>query len=186
MRKIYLFMMVSLDGFFEGPNHELDWHNTDKEFDDFAIGQLNQTGTILFGRVTYDMMYKFWPSDFARRTDPVVAEKMNSLPKVVFSRTLDKAEWNNTIASRNIKEELTRLKNQSGKDIAVFGSSDLAVSIIHEGFLDELRIMVNPVILGKGKRLFEGLDSRLNLKLMNSRSFHSGNELLNYQILKKE
>ena len=95
MRKVFLFMMVSLDGYFEGPNHELDWHNVDKEFVDFALEQLDEIDTILFGRVTYQMMASFWQSEHAKKTDPLTAKAMNTLPTVIFSRTLKKADWNN-------------------------------------------------------------------------------------------
>ncbi len=182
MRKTYLFMMVSLDGFFEGPNQELDWHNVDEEFDEFTIDQLDETDTILFGRKTYEMMASFWPSDVAKENDPIVAEKMNTTAKVVFSKTLEKADWQNTRLVRDgVKETVEDLKRQPGKDIAVFGSSDLSVSLLQLGLLDELRIMVNPVVLGDGKRLFEGMRDRLSLRLLKTRSFRSGNVLLYYQ-----
>jgi dihydrofolate reductase len=182
MRKAYLFMMVSLDGFFEGPDHDISWHNVDEEFDRFAIDQLNETGTILFGRKTYEMMASFWPSDTAKEADPETAERMNTTPKVVFSRTLEKADWQNTTLGRDgVKEAVEDLKRQSGKDIAVFGSSDLSVSLLQMGLLDELRIMVNPVVLGEGKRLFEGIRGRLALTLVNTRTFANGNVLLYHQ-----
>jgi len=182
MRKTYVFMMVSVDGFFEGPDHDLYWHNTDEEFDRFTIDQLNETGTILFGRRTYEMMASFWPSETAKANDPIVAEKMNTTPKIVFSKTLEKAEWQNTRLVRDgVKETVEDLKRQPGKDVAVFGSSDLAVSLLQLGLLDELRIMVNPVVLGGGKHLFEGIGGRVNLTLFAIRTFDSGNALLYYQ-----
>jgi len=182
MRKTYLFMMVSLDGFFEGPDHDIYWHNADEEFDRFTIDQLGEVGTILFGRKTYEMMASFWPTETAKASDPIVAEKMNATPKIVFSKTLEKAEWQNTRLVRDgVKETVEDLKRQPGKDIAVFGSSDLAVSLLQMGLLDELRIMVNPVVLGGGKRLFEGIRDRLDLTLVNTRTFRNGNVLLYYQ-----
>jgi len=182
MRKTYLFMMVSLDGFFEGLDHDLSWHNVDHEFDDFTIDQLNETDDILFGRKTYEMMASFWPSDAARANDPIVAEKMNTTPKIVFSRTLERAEWQNTrLVKDNVQSEIDALKRQPGKDIAVFGSSDLSLTLLRLGLLDELRIMVNPVVLGDGKRLFEGMRDPLSLRLLHSRTFRSGNVLLHYQ-----
>ena len=183
MRKTYLFMMISIDGFFEGPDHDLYWHNVDQEFVRFAVDQLSATDTILFGRKTYEMMASFWPTDEAKAADPLTAAAMNETPKVVFSRTLEKAEWQNTRLVRDgVKEAVEDLKRQPGKDIAVFGSSDLAVSLFQVGLLDELRIMVNPVVLGGGKRLFEGIDGRLNLTLIASRAFGNGNVLLAYQV----
>src|SRR6266540_2587544 len=115
MRNVFLFMMVTLDGFFEGPNHEIDWHNTDDEFNEFAIHQLDTIGTILFGRITYQGMASYWPTPAAIENDPIVAGKMNSLPKIVFSTTLDKAEWSNTrLVKENVAQEVLRLKQQPG------------------------------------------------------------------------
>ncbi len=92
MRNLFLFVMVSLDGFFEGPNREIDWHNVDEEFNEFAINQLNDVDTLLFGRVTYQLMASYWPTQSAKESDPIVADKMNNLPKIVFSKTLDQAQ----------------------------------------------------------------------------------------------
>ncbi|HZU67687.1 MAG TPA: dihydrofolate reductase family protein [Ktedonobacteraceae bacterium] len=182
MRKVFLFMMVTLDGFYEGPDHSIDWHNVDEEFNDFAINQLNDIGMLVFGRATYELMASFWPTDFAREDDPIVAEKMNTIPKIVVSRTLEKADWQNTrLVKEHVAEEISELKQQPGKDIAVFGSSDLAVSLLEMGLLDELRIMVNPVVLGSGKSLFKGLHEGLKLKLLKTQQFQSGNVLLYYE-----
>jgi dihydrofolate reductase len=180
-------MVTSLDGFFEGPNQDISWHHVDEEFNEFAIEQLNDADMLLFGRVTFQMMASYWPTPSAINDDPVVAGKMNSLPKIVFSRTLDKVEWNNSrLVKDNIAEEVSKLKQQPGKDLAIFGSSDLAVSLIQMGLIDELRIMVNPVVLGNGKPLFKGINDKLNLRLLRTRSFSSGNILLYYQPDKKD
>ena len=182
MRNVFLFMMVSLDGFFEGPNQDIDWHNVDDDFNDFAIKQLDEIGTLLFGRVTYQLMASYWPTPAALEDDPVVAEKMNTTPKVVFSTTLDDVDWANTRLVRgDAAEEVAKLKQQPGKDLAIFGSADLTTSLLQAGLVDELRIMVNPVVLGNGKPLFAGLRDHVNLKLVNSRVFRSGNVLLCYQ-----
>ncbi len=175
-------MMVTLDGYFEGPGQDISWHNVDEEFNEFAIEQLNGLDALLFGRVTYQMMASFWPTQFAKEDDPVVAEKMNAIPKIVFSRTLDKADWSNTrLVKEHVAEEVSQLKQLPGKDLAIFGSSDLAASLLHMGLLDELRIMVNPVVLGEGKSLFAGMHEKHNLKLLKTRTFRSGNVLLYYQ-----
>lgn len=182
MRNVFLFMMVSLDGFFEGPNQEIDWHNVDDEFNDFAIKQLDEIGALLFGRVTYQLMASYWPTPAALADDPIVAEKMNTIPKVVFSTTLDTVDWANTRLVRgDASAEVMKLKQQPGKDLAIFGSADLTTALLQAGLVDELRIMVNPVALGNGKPLFAGLRDRVNLKLVNSRVFDSGNVLLSYQ-----
>jgi dihydrofolate reductase len=182
MRTLSLFNLVTIDGYFEGPDREIDWHNVDQEFNEFAIDQLNRTDLLLFGRVTYELMASYWPTSIALRDDPIVAGKMNSIPKIVFSRTLKRADWNNTRLIREVDaEEISQLKQVPGKDIAIFGSSNLAVTFIHHGLIDEFRIIVNPVALGGGNPLFKGLHDRLNLKLLTAKAFHSGNVLLCYQ-----
>ena len=187
MRNVFLFMMITLDGFFEGPNQEIDWHNVDEEFNEFAIHQLNDVDTLLFGRVTYQLMASYWPTQFAKENDPIVADKMNTVPKMVFSKTLDKAEWNNSrLVKEHVAEEISKLKQQQGRDLAIFGSSTLAVSLLQMGFIDELRVMVNPVVLGSGKSLFNGTHDKLNLKLLKMKTFRSGNVLLYYQPITKE
>lgn len=175
-------MMVSLDGFFEGRNRELDWHNVDEEFNEYAIGLLNSVDTLIFGRVTYQLMAGYWPTESAIADDPIIAGKMNSLSKIVFSKTLEKVEWNNTrLAKGNIQEEISGLKQKPGRDIVIFGSSDLALSLIQSRLIDEYRIIVNPVVLGNGKSLFKGINSRLKLKLLKTKTFRSGSVLLYYQ-----
>jgi dihydrofolate reductase len=185
MRKVIFQMLISLDGFFEGPNKEIDWHNVDDEFNDYAIDFLNSVDTIMFGRVTYEMMAAYWPTETAITNDPIVAEKMNNLEKIVFSKTLKKAEWNNTtLCNEDIAEKVQNLKQSKGKDIAIFGSSDLAVALLPSGLIDELSILINPVILGGGKSLFSGINTRLNLTLIKTKIFRSGNVMLCYSPLR--
>jgi dihydrofolate reductase len=179
-------MMVTLDGFFEGPNGEIDWHNVDQEFNELAIEQLDSVDILLFGRKTYELMASYWPTPAAATDHPIVADKMNRLPKIVFSKTLSSVEWQNTrLVKENVAEEVAKLVQQPGKDLIIFGSSDLAVTFIQHGLLDEFRIMVNPVVLGSGKPLFKGIKDRLNLKLLKTKTFRSGNVLLYYEPVKK-
>ena len=186
MKKLILFNLVTLDGFFAGPTGDIDWHNVDDEFNQFAIEQLDTIDALLFGRVTYQLMANYWPTPAAAADDPIVAGRMNNLPKIVFSRTLEKVEWKNTrLVKDNIAEEISKLKHQAGKDIFIFGSADLASSFTKLGLIDEYRVIVNPVVLGSGKPLFKGLNDRLNLKLLKTRTFGSGNVLLYYQPLEK-
>jgi dihydrofolate reductase len=188
MRSIHLFVMLSLDGYFEGPNHDLSWHNVDDEFNKYAIEQLKETGLIMFGRRTYQLMESFWPKAAADpETSPddlEVARLINNTEKIVFSRTLEdvrKTEnWKNVKLRRKVDPvEIRRLKEMPGKDIWV-GTSDMAVSFINEDLIDEFRFMINPVIVGAGTRIFQGLNRRLNLELTRARSFKSGNTLLYY------
>ncbi len=187
MRKVIFQMMITLDGFFEGPNRELDWHNVDEEFNEYANDLLSAVDVLLFGRVTYELMASYWPSPSATTNDPIIADKMNNLPKIVFSKTLKKVEWKNTrLVKENIAEEISKLKQQPGKDLAIFGSSDLALSLIQMDLIDEYRIIVNPVVLGNGKPLFKGIIEKLKLKLLKAKTFSSGNVILYYQPAKKE
>jgi dihydrofolate reductase len=182
MRKVIFFMLTSLDGYFEGPDRDINWHTVDEEFNEFAIQQTGEFGALLFGRITYELMAGYWPTEAAKRDDPVIAGLMNSLPKIVFSKTLDNVEWDNTkLVKDDFVEEILKLKQQPGKDIAIFGSSDLAVACIEHGLIDEFRIMVNPVVLGDGKPLFKGIQNKLGLKLLKTKNFKSGNVLLYYE-----
>jgi dihydrofolate reductase len=186
MRKVIFFMLTSLDGFFEGPNREIDWHHVDEEFNEFAIEQINSVDTLLFGRVTYEGMASYWPTPAATADDPIVAHLMNSMPKIVFSKTLSSAKWQNSrLVKDNFAEEISKLKQQPGKDMAIFGSSNLAVSFIQNGLIDEFRIMVNPVVLGDGKPLLKGIQNKLELKLIKTKTFKSGNVLLYYTPVQK-
>lgn len=182
MGKVIFFNLTSLDGYFEGPDRDINWHIVDDEFNDFATQQTGEFGALLFGRVTYELMASYWPTEDARQNDPAIAEIMNRLPKIVFSKTLKKVEWENTrLVSDNFVEVVTKLKHESGKDIAIFGSSDLAVTFIEQGLVDEFRIMVNPIVLGDGKPILQGIKTRLSLRLLKTRTFKSGNVLLYYE-----
>ncbi len=180
MRKVLAFNLVSLDGFFEGPDHNIDWHNVDDEFNDFAVQQLADLGMLIFGRVTYELMASYWPTATAIETDPHVSSQMNALPKVVFSRTLQTADWTNTrLVNTDAAAEVAALKQQPGKDIALFGSAKLQSGLLQAGQIDELRVMLNPVILGRGTPLFKPED-QLKLTLLDLKRFRSGNVLLTY------
>ncbi len=171
--------MTSLDGFFEGPDHDINWHSVDEEFNEFAVEQTGSLDMILFGRRTYQLMESYWPTNAAINDDPEIAGLMNSLPKIVFSRTLEKADWNNTrLIKDNAAEEIRSIKNQPGKDIAIFGSADLIASLMD--VIDEHRVMISPLLLRRGTPLFKPSPDPLQLKLLNTRSFRNGNVLLTY------
>lgn len=189
LRKIHLFVMLSLDGYFEGPDHDLSWHNVDDEFNKFAIEQLRETGLILFGRRTYQLMESFWPKMEADpKTSPdnlEIARLINRIEKIVFSRTLESvretANWRNVKLRHKVDPaEIRRLKEMPGKDIWL-GTSDLAMSFIKDDMIDEFRFMINPVIVGGGTRIFQGLENRLDLELNKTRKFQNGNVLMYYR-----
>jgi dihydrofolate reductase len=179
MKKLYFFMMTTANGLYERGPWEIDWHNTDEEFNDFAIDQLEQMDTLVFGRRTYEGMAGYWPMPETIASDPIVAGKMNGLPKVVVSKTLARADWSNTRVVRE-PEAIAAVKREPGKDALLIGSSDLAVSLGALGLIDEYRIMVNPIALGKGKPVLQGLTADLKLTLLRTRTFKNGNVLLTY------
>jgi dihydrofolate reductase len=181
VRKIFVFLMTSLDGYHETSSRELFWHNVDTEFHEFAAAQLDEADTLLFGRTTYQHMAAFWPSEAGLTADPQVAVKMNSYDKIVVSRTLIDADWTPvTVISHDVPAQLAKIKEQAGKDIALIGSSELAASLLGTGVIDEVRIMVNPVVLGSGRPVLAGAD-RVGLELLRIRQFASGNVLLTYK-----
>ena len=177
--------MMTLDGFFEGASHNISWHNVDAEFNEFAIAQLHEIDTLLFGRLTYQLMASYWPTPEAVKSDPIVASFMNRTPKVVFSKTLEKAEWDNTrLIKDHVADEISNLKKQSGKDLAIFGSAKLMSVLMRMDLIDEHRVMLNPVILGTGTPLFQTKE-KFNLKLLKTRAFRNGNVLLWYELNRK-
>jgi dihydrofolate reductase len=182
MRSVILFNMVTIDGFVAGPNGEIDWHRTDDEFNQFAVEQLREVGGLLFGRVTYALMESYWPTPAAEEDDPMVAEEMNRLPKVVFSRSMQSAAWQNTrLVKENAAAEVSRLKEHPGRDLFIFGSANLAASLIQSNLIDEFRLMLNPVVLGRGQPLFKDIQQPIDLKLVKNRTFQNGNILLYYR-----
>ena len=181
MRKLFVSNLISVDGYIAGPKGELDWHNVDAEFNVYAHSMLDSIDTILFGRVTYEMMAAFWPSAQALHDDPETAMRMNSISKVVCSRTLKNASWSNSrLVSRDIETEVRALKQQTGKGIVILGSGQIVSQLTDARLIDEYRFFVNPVILGGGIPEFGNLTGRVKLKLLSERQFKNGNVLLTY------
>jgi dihydrofolate reductase len=181
VRKVFAFLMVTLDGYHEADDGGLFWHNVDDEFHQFAVAQLDETDTLVFGRKTYVGMAEFWQSPAALEVDPATTERMNGYAKVVVSRSLAAADWPpTTIVRDDVAARLGGLKEQPGKDIGLLGSSSLAASLLGSGVVDELRLMVNPVVLGSGHPALAGA-SKTGLELIAVRQFASGNVLLTYR-----
>jgi len=156
--------------------------NQDAEWDTFVAGNASGGGMLLFGRITYELMASFWPTPFAAENMPVVAERMNNLPKVVFSRTLDTASWSNTqLVKSDITGEIRKMKNEPGEDMAILGSGSIVSQLAQHGVIDEYQFVVNPVALGKGRTMFDGIKEKLPLKLSKTRTFGNGNVLLCYK-----
>jgi dihydrofolate reductase len=183
MRKIILFNLVTLDGYFEGPNKwDIEWHRVDDEFNQFGVEQLSQADGLIFGRVTYQGMASYWPTPAALQDDPIVAARMNSIAKYVFTRTLDHLDWSNSILVKgDAVLELQKMKEQSGKDLLIFGSGNLATTFTSHHLIDEYRLIVNPVVLGKGNLMFPENGGPVKFSLLNTKVFHNGNILLYYE-----
>jgi len=168
MRKLIVFNNISLDGYFVDGNGEMSWahHSNDKEFNAFVENNAKGGGALLFGRITYELMAGYWPTQLAIKNNPVVAERMNNLPKIVFSRTLDKAGWNNTkLVKGDVVSEIRRMKQESGIDMVFIGSGSIVSLLAQEGLVDEYQIVMVPVVLGKGRTMFEGIKEKLRMKL---------------------
>ncbi len=183
MRTVASFLLITLDGFYEGPNGEFDWPVVDEEFGDFAIRQLDEAETLGFGRATYEHMAAHWPTEQAQANDPAITSRMNNKPKIVFSNTLEHAAWSNTsVIAGDAVEQLETVKSSAGGELLVLGSAHLTSHFAEAGVLDELRIMVCPIAIGRGRSLFSELKDRLPLRLAHVRQFDSGNVLLTYRL----
>ena len=182
MRKVIVDMMMSLDGYFEGPNREIDWFVWDRDMEQAALKQMGEADTVLLGRVAYQLFAAYWPTPEAAKENPKIAPYMNSVPKVVFSKTLDKADWNNTrLVKSDMAEEIARLKALPGKDIVAYGGANFVSSLTRLGLADEVRIRLNPVILGDGHPLFKDIGRKLDLRLLKTETFGSGVVTLFYR-----
>ena len=185
MRQLTVFNQVTLDGYFAGPNGDISWahqNSNDAEWKAFTSDNAKGGGELVFGRITYEMMASYWPTPAAAKDDPVVAAQMNRLPKVVFSRTLDKASWSNTkLVKGDVAAEIGRMKKEPGKDMVIFGSGTIVSQLAQAGLIDEYQIVVVPVVLGKGRTMFEGVKEKLTLKPTKTRTFGNGNVLMSYQ-----
>ena len=183
-RKIVFMMSVSLDGLFEGPDRELDWQLIDVELHQHFNEWLATAGAFLDGRVTYELMAGYWPTadQDPGASAPVIefARIWRDMPKIVFSRTLEHAGWNTTIAREVDPEAIQKLKAQPGGDLVV-GGADLAAAFRAHDLIDEYRIYVQPVLLGRGRPLFQPSDVTARLRLAETRAFGIGVVLLRYE-----
>lgn len=189
MRKVIVFNLVSLDGYFAGVDGNIDWHQVDDEFIKFAIEQTSEFGGIIFGRTTYELFESFWPQTLKDpKTSPddrKIAQIIDDIWKLVFSKTLKEVTWKNSKLYHEIDpEEVKRWKQYDGKDLVIFGSGTIVQQFTNLGFIDEYRLLVNPVILGKGKPMFANVEDQHKLKLTNTQTFGNGNVLLYYKTTK--
>jgi len=178
MKKVIFQMSVSLDGYFEGPGHELDWHIVDDDFNAYAVETLRAADVLIMGRRTYELMESYWPTI---TDDDPVAKEMNGRPKLVFSKTLKSVDWRNAqLATGSIVDEVARLKSTPGDGLLWVGGSELASAFLDQGLMDEVRVIMTPVLLGEGHAVFGEIKKRHELKLLWTKTFESGNVVLAY------
>ncbi|MHA4847339.1 dihydrofolate reductase family protein [Flavitalea antarctica] len=185
MRKLVLFMHVSLDGFAADADSGLGWISYDSELQQYANGIVNTVGSPVYGRVTYELMAGYWPTVLndpnASENSKAHARWVDQATKIVFSRTMKSADWNNTIViNDNIAEEINQLKQQPGKDLVIFGSPGLAHSFMELDLIDEYQLTLNPVLLGSGKAAYDNIKNKSNLKLVKATPLKSGVVGLHY------
>ena len=182
MRKLSVFNSMSVDGYFVDGTGDMSWaHRNDPEWNAFVADNASGESVMLFGRITYQMMAGWWPTPQAMESMPAVAQRMNALPKVVFSRTLRSATWSNTtLVSGDLVGAVTALKSEGGPDLVIMGSGTIVAQLAQAGLIDEYQIALAPVVLGKGRTMFDGVD-RLNLTRTYSRAFANGCVYLRYQ-----
>jgi dihydrofolate reductase len=185
MRKLIVFNHVSLDGYFVNASGDFTWAqdgNDDAEYSAFVAENASGGGQLLFGRVTYELMARYWPTPIADQHNPAVAAGMNSMSKVVFSRTLDQALWSNTrLVKGDLVSEIRKMKDETGPGMAVLGSGSIVAQLAPENLIDEYQMMVDPVALGKGRTMFDGIKEKLNLRLTKTRTFGNGKVFLRYE-----
>ncbi len=195
MRKIVVFNLISVDGFFAGENGDISWHQVDAEFDKFAVEQTASFGGIIFGHTTYKMFEEFWPKvaqtgnwpdgNPAGEDDKKIAHMIDDAWKFVYSKSRKEVTWKNTNLLHEIDpEEVRKWKEYDGRDLVIFGSGEIVQQFTNLGLIDEYRLLVNPIILGRGKPMFANIKEKLDLKLLSSREFKNGNVLLTYQPVK--
>lgn len=184
MRQLTVFNSVTIDGYFADPNGDISWayqQAPDAEWDAFVAGNAQGGGQLLLGRITYEMMARYWPTPDAHSEAPLVADGINNLPKLVVSRTLQSTAWQNTrLINGDLIAEVLALKQQNGPSIVILGSGSIIAQLSQAHLIDEYQLVVNPVVLGAGRTIFDGLTERLALKLSSSRTFKNGNLLVSY------
>jgi len=182
VRKLRVFNFITLDGYFEGPNHDISWHRHGVEENEFAAQMLGLGSLRLFGRVTFELMASHWQTPLAFEQTPLIAQAMNASEKIVFSRTLQNVQWSNTrLLKGDIGQEMRKMKLLPGKDMTLLGSGSIVSQFADQGLIDEYQIMIDPVPLGDGSPICKGIRNRQRLQLTMTRSFRSGSVLLCYQ-----
>ncbi|HEX2630651.1 MAG TPA: dihydrofolate reductase family protein [Chitinophagaceae bacterium] len=189
MRKLSVFNFVTLNGFYKGPSEDISWHQhaaAGSEESEFGKEGTQQDNIILFGRVTYEMMKSYWPTSMANEQNPVIAEGMNKAMKIVFSKKLKNADWENAqVINEDLVGYVKKLKQTATKDMIILGSGSITTQLTDAGLIDQYQFMIDPVAIGSGTAMFNGIKKKLDLELIGSRIFKSGIVLLTYQPLGK-
>ena len=184
MKRLNSFTFITLNGFYKGVNEDISWHQHGGEESEHATEGLRGDGILLFGRKTYEMMSSYWPTPAAMESAPDIAKGMNNAEKIVFSKTLKEAKWNNTrIIKENIVEEVKKLKESGNKNMTVLGSGSILNLLAENGLIDEYQFMIDPVVVGEGATVLQGKLKKLILKLKKSKVYKSGVILTYYEPL---
>lgn len=181
MRTLTAFNFITLNGFYKNNQNDTSWHQHGAEESAYSAEMLSKENTLLFGRITYELMASFWPTEIGKQNDPVVAEGMSRAEKIVFSRTLTHADWENTRISGNLVETITQLKQSPGNNLAILGSGSLITQLTEARLIDEYQLMIDPLAIGSGTPFLSGISNPLHLQLTHSHVFRSGTVLLHYQ-----
>lgn len=183
MAKLSVFSFITLNGFYKGQNEDISWHNFGEDEQKLSDELSNSGNTLLFGRITYEMMAHYWCSDDALKNDPLTAKGMNDSKKVVFSKTMDHADWQNTVLVKdNLLDAVRKLKRESTANLTILGSGQIVTQLSDAGLIDTYSLMLNPTALGSGTSIFSGLSKKLSLHLESAKPMKSGNVLLSYSV----
>ena len=182
MRKLGVFNQVSLDGFFTDARGDMSWaHKHDPEWQSFTAENASGEVVLVFGRITYELMAGYWPTPAALEQNRAVAERMNALQKIVFSRSLESVSWTNTrLMQTDIVSATRELKTEPGPDLLIMGSGTIVSQLTEAGLIDEYQVVVNPIVLGDGRTMFSGIRDRREFHLDKARTFRNGNVVLWY------
>lgn len=188
-RRLFVSMIVSLDGYIEGPNRELDWfEDGDPQFEQYCDEMIDSVGLALYGRRSYELMVSYWPNaeqNPRSAADLAFARKMNALPKIVLSRTLEHADWSNTSIVRDrVAETIGELKQTPGKPIVAWAGAGLVSTLAGLGLVDEYRLIVHPVLLGRGTPMFQGIEERQKLRLTRTTQLGRSLAVLCYETIR--
>jgi dihydrofolate reductase len=186
MQRLTVFNNISLDGYFVDGSGDMTWahERSDDEWNEFAAQNASggEGGQLLFGRITYDLMVAFWPTPAAFESNPTVAEQMNALDKVVYSRTMEEATWENTtLVTHDLEDDVRQRKAADGAGLVVMGSGTIVSQLAEAGLIDEFQFVINPVVLGQGRTLFETVTKRFDVTRTSERAFGNGNVVITYE-----